>query len=52
MKSATNTTKMKGTMVRAEPKTIDTVDIDTSALLPWQWHTRCFIRTVSPPADL
>jgi len=34
MKSSTITTKMKDTQMRAEPKTIHTVDVDVSAALP------------------
>jgi len=46
---------MKGTTVRAEPKTIRTVDEDVlldyhdSAL---EWQTWRFIQTMSLPADL
>jgi len=34
MKSASTTTKMKGAMMRTEPKTICTVDVDRSAGQP------------------
>jgi len=38
MKSAITTTKGKGTMVRAEPITIRTVDVDAFARLPSWCH--------------
>jgi len=34
MKSATTTTKTKGTMARAKLKTIGSVDVDASARIP------------------
>jgi len=54
MKSATTATKTKGAMVRSEPKTIHTVDIDASAQIPWPCckSGKRFIWTMSLPADL
>jgi len=47
MTSATTTIKMKGGMLRTEPKTIYTVDVETSAWLPMtvllEWQTQHFI---------
>jgi len=40
LKCTNITTKTKVTKVRAEPKTINTADVSTSATLPWQCRWR------------
>jgi len=47
--TTTGTTKTKVAMVRAEPKTIGTADVNTSAatkMAPFEWPTQHFIRTM------
>jgi len=54
MKSATNTTKTKGIMVRTELKSISKcrhVHSTTMTVLVEQ-QTQCFIKTMSLPTDL
>jgi len=45
----TTATKTKVIKVRAEPKTIGTVDVNASAavMMPLEWQTQCFIPTAS-----